>query len=195
MKKHSKVNKPVGTIVFLKGKRTTLRPISEKDIPLFLRWINDSEVRQYIATIFPVTENDEREWVASLGKKSDKDVVLMIEVKGKPIGTMGIHRIDWHTRIGTTGALIGEKGYWGKGYGTDAKMTLLNYAFNTLGLRKVMSSVKAFNTRSLKYSLHCGYVREGCLRKQHFVNGKYWDEIILGLFREEWLPYWEKYNK
>ena len=180
-------------IVFLKGKRTSLRPLAEGDIPLFLKWVNDPEVRRFITRIFPATEGDEHEWLERLRKKPDTDIVLMIEVKGRPIGTIGIHGIDWKNRIATTGALIGEKEYWNKGYGTDAKMALLDYAFNTLNLRKIMSRVKAFNRRSLAYSLHCGYAVEGRLRRQHFEGGKYYDEFVLGLFKNQWLPYWKKY--
>ena len=182
-----------GTIAFLKSKRVTLRPVSEKDIPLFLRWFNDPEVRQFITTIFPITEKGEHEWIESLGKKSTTDIVLVIEVKGVPIGTMGLHSINWQSRVATTGAVIGDKRYWNKGYGTDAKMVLLDYAFNTLNLRKIMSRVIAFNKRSLAYSEKCGYKIEARLRSQHFRNGQYWDEIILGLFKGQWLPYWRKY--
>ena len=71
----------------------------------------------------------------------------------------------------------------------------LNYAFNTLNLRKICSSVLAFNKRSLKYNLHCGYKIEGRKRKQIFKNGKYWDEIILGLFKKDWLTIWKRYQK
>lgn len=108
---------------------------------------------------------------------------------------LSIFYINWQNRTAVTGAVIGEKNYWGKGYGTEAKMILLDYAFNTLNLRKITSSVKAFNKRSLAYSLHCGYVIEGRLRDQHFVGGRYWDDIILGLFKEQWLPHWQKFCK
>jgi RimJ/RimL family protein N-acetyltransferase len=193
MKKNISVTDPLNNVVFLKGKKVILRPVSEKDIPLFLRWLNDPEVRQYIANILPVTEGGEREYIQGLAKKSDTDIVLVIEVKGRPIGVMGLHRINWQSRTAVTGAIIGEKDCWNKGYGTDAKMALLGYAFNTLNLRKIMSSVKAFNERSVAYSLHCGYQIEGRLRDQHFVNGCYCDEIILGLFKEQWLAAREKY--
>ena len=192
MKTRSSVNNTKSAVVFLKGKKTTLRPVSEKDIPLFLRWFNDPEIRPFITAMFPMTEGGEREWVEGLAKKSDKDIVLVIEVKGS---TIGIHRINWQSRVGTTGAVIGEKEYWNNGYGTDAKMAVLDYAFNTLNLRKISSSVKAFNKRSLAYSLHCGYKVEGRLRRQHFALGKYWDEVVLGVFRDEWLPHWERYRK
>ncbi len=61
---------------------------------------------------------------------------------------MGIHRINWKDRTATTGAVIGEKAYWDKGYGSEAKMLVLDYAFNMLNLRKICSQVLAFNKRS-----------------------------------------------
>ena len=184
------------TVVFLKGKRgTVLRPLAESDLPNIVRWINDPDVRQYIMNAYPRTERFERDWYEKYSKPSDTDVVLVIEVGGKAIGTMGIHGIDFKSGTATTGALIGEKEYWGKGHGTDAKMALLDYAFNTLGLRKICSRVLAFNERSLAYSLHCGYKIEGRLRKHALRHGVYYDEIVLGLFKEEWLPYWKKYSK
>jgi RimJ/RimL family protein N-acetyltransferase len=193
MKKNQKINKSVSNVVFMRGKKTVLRPVLESDIPLFVRWINDPEIRSFISRVFPITETDEREWINTLHKHKEKEVVLVIEISGRPIGSMGIHNINWINRTATTGAVIGEKDFWGKGYGTDAKMVLLNYAFNTLNLRKIISRVFAFNQRSLAYSLHCGYRIEGRLPRQHFVNGKYWDEVILGLFKSQWLPYWKRY--
>ncbi|MDE1967131.1 MAG: GNAT family N-acetyltransferase [Patescibacteria group bacterium] len=119
------MKKTTETPVFLRGRKTILRPLSESDLPLCQKWINDPEVRKFIKNIFPMTMGAEREWLESRSKKNDKDIILVIEVKGRPIGTMGIHGIDWRNRTATTGALIGEKEYWGKGYGTDAKMALI----------------------------------------------------------------------
>ncbi len=182
-------------VVFLSGKITNLRPPKRDDIPVILRWVNDPEVRVFVLGTFPWTEKMEEDWFDKLGK-DEKNVVLIIETKdGKMIGIMGIHNIDWVSRIGTTGALIGEKEYWGGGYGTDAKLALLEYAFNTLNLHKILSAVIAFNKRSLRYSLRCGYKIEGHRRKQLFKEGKYWDRIDLGVFREEWLRVWKKYQK
>ena len=193
MNKNKTSDEKQNRVVFLKGKTTVLRPVSDNDVPLLTKWINDPRVRRFIKSIFPRTDGFERDWVAELKKKSETDVVLIIEVRGKAIGVMGLHRIDWKNRVGTTGAIIGEPRFWSKGYGTDAKMALLDYAFNTLNLRKIISKVKSFNERSLAYSKKCGYKVEGRLREQHFVDGKYWDEVILAVFREDWLPCWKKY--
>lgn len=181
--------------IFLVGKKVNLRPFAKADIPTLTRWINDPMVREFVLAVLPQTEQQEEEWFNKLGA-DDKNIVLGIETKeGVLIGSMGIHRIEWRDGICTTGALIGEKEYWGKGYGTDAKMILLDYIFNTLNLRKVCSAVIAYNKRSLRYSLHCGYKIEGTRRKHIFKKGRFWDLIELGLFKEKWLPIWKRYRK
>ncbi len=181
--------------MFLLGNKTNLRPVSREDIPKILVWINDPEVRQFVSSVVPTTQKFEEDWVDGLCKDKDNIVLVIVTKEGKAIGLMGLHRIDWVNRVATTGALIGDKEYWGKGFGSDAKMALLDYAFNTLNLRRINSDVIAFNERSLNYSLRCGYQIEGKKRQAMFRHGKYWDRIELGLLREEWIPVWEKYQK
>ena len=180
-------------IIFLEGKKVNLRPLdSENDVEVVTRWRNDPEVRHFVCECFPRTKKDELEW---LNEKSDNNIVLAIDTKkGNFIGIMDIHRINHLSRTATTGAMIGEKNYWSKGFGTDAKMILLNYAFNTLNLRKIGSRVFNFNNRSINYSKRCGYKEEGVLKKEHFIDGNYVDEILLAVFREDFLPLWEKYK-
>lgn len=185
-------------VVFLRGRKVILRPMNKStDLELAYKYINDPEVRIFLGADRPFTVEAEARWFDSLADRSDNNIVLAIEdiETGKYIGSMGIHRINWKDRTATTGAVIGDKSYWGKGYGTDAKMILLDYAFNTLGLRKILSVVMDFNKRSLNYSLHCGYKIEGVRKRQIFRRGRYCDEILLGLFKKDWLPIWRKYKK
>ena len=182
-------------VAFLRGKRTILRPVMKTDLSSIVRWINDPEVRRFISTNFPQTEEDEEEWLRNLSKKKGKDVVLVVEtLEGVAIGLMGIHQIHDEDRTATTGALIGESEYWGKGLGKDAKKNLLNYAFNTLNLRKISSRVIAYNERSLRYSLSCGYKEEGRLKAQAFREGQFWDVVLLAIFREDFEPVWQAYQ-
>jgi RimJ/RimL family protein N-acetyltransferase len=182
-------------LVFLKGKKTILRPLRKAtDFELCLRWINDPDVNQYLLVYFPVTEKKEEEWFDRIANNPNEIVLGIETLDGKLIGNMALVHINAKDRTASTGALIGEKEYWSKGYGTDAKMTLLNYAFNTLNLRKINSSVYAFNKRSLRYNLKCGYKVEGVRKKQIFRNGKYHDEILIAIFKEDWLPIWERYQ-
>lgn len=184
-------------IKFLIGKRIYLRPLFEEDIHLLMLWTNDPEVRLFLNRGFPTMEAEEKEWIEYLHKNKGCNIVLMIcLIEGdKPIGTMGLHGINQKDGTATTGALIGEKEYWGKRFGTESKMILLNHAFNTLNLRKVCSSVLAFNKRSRRYNDKCGYRIEGTLKKQYFVNGRYVDEVLMAVFKDDFMPLWRVFKK
>ncbi|OHA34246.1 MAG: hypothetical protein A2928_03200 [Candidatus Taylorbacteria bacterium RIFCSPLOWO2_01_FULL_45_15b] len=184
-------------IVFRCGPRVYLRPMTKKDLPNITRWINDPEVTQYLLTVYPLRFEDEEKWFESLGERKGKDSVFAIVLKHdhKMIGVMGLHSIDNLHGIAETGSFIGEKRYWGKGYGSEAKMLVLEYAFNAVNLRKVNSSVHAFNIRSKKSLEKCGYRVEGRRVKQYYKNGEYVDSILLAVFKEDFLPLWKKFEK
>lgn len=184
-------------VIFINGKRLYLRPPHKSDLPTLVRWFNDPEVRIFLNQRYPMTESSEEKWLEGLAERKN-DIVLVIVLKGRtpaqdrPIGNIGIHGIERENGIATTGAAIGEKDCWGKGYGTEAKMILLEYAFNTLNLRKIYSRVLAINPRSRAYSEKCGYVLEAILPKHHFRQGRYVDELVLAVYADAWRTLWEK---
>lgn len=184
-------------IVFRKGKRIYLRPVLREDVPTLLCWINDEEITQYLKVYMPTLEAEEEEWFAALQKRKPDNLVFAIVTTAgdQLIGNMAIMRINWKDRTATTGAFIGEKTFWSQGYGTEAKMLLLDYAFNTLNLRKLCATAYAFNKRSLAYQRKCGYVEEGRRRRQHYHRGRYWDEVLTAVFKENWLPLWREYKE
>jgi len=198
MKKQSKQSRSVtpthSDIVFLQGKKVTLRPLLEEDIPFLLKWINTEEVRRYLMRYTPATRKIEHDWLEYLHKNQDKDVCLVIQAGRRPIGTIHV-RIDWKDRVGNIGIQIGEPVNQEKGYGTDAAMTILKYSFDTLNLRKLEWLANAINDRSIACAKRCGFKEEARLREELFVDGKYCDQLIFGLFRHEWLPRWQTYQK
>lgn len=186
-------------IVFIRTEVSVLRPLTESDVPLLVRWINDPETREFLGTSVPMMEGFEREWVRKLSQQhvDMQNIVLMIETLGdcKPIGLMGLHKINLKDRSATTGAVIGEAEFRGKGYGVASKMHLLKYAFRDLNLNRVTSTVISGNDRSVAYSRRCGYVQEGVIREAVFRGGRYRDHILLGVLRPEWEAAFAKYQE
>ncbi len=64
-----------------------------------------------------------------------------------------------------------------------------------LGLTSVDSKVKCFNAASLGHLLKTGYRIYGRIPRRIFHEGHLVDELILAVFREDWEPVWEKYQK
>ncbi|MBI3956984.1 MAG: GNAT family N-acetyltransferase [Candidatus Kerfeldbacteria bacterium] len=181
------MNQTVANPPFLVGEKVTLRPVNpDTDLDPCWRWVNDPDIRPLISRRVPVSREEEREWIV---RRSPSDIVFSIELNPdrRLIGVISLHRIDWINRHAASGTIIGEADSWGKGYGTEAKTLLLGYAFRTLGLHRVSSSVFATNERSLRCQLKCGYVEEGRRRKAYFINGEWVDEVLLGVLADEWL--------
>ena len=182
------------SVVFLQGKKIVLRPVNEKtDLDDFHSWINDPEVRVFLNSNQPISWQQEKEWFEDISKR-DKSIILAIVAEDKLIGSIGLHAIDHINSTATLGIVIGNKDYWGKGYGFDAEMTFLNYIFNNLGIRKVCASVFTFNKRSHCCAAKCGFKEEGVRRKQILRDGEYQDEILLAAFKEDWEESWKKYQ-
>lgn len=180
-------SKQQGSVVFLQGKRLRLRPNDITDVDRYTRWINDEEIRSFLGSVFPTTKLQEEDWLREKQKQTDC-VQLAIETnKGTHIGGISIFRIHWIDRTAETGTMIGDKKYWNDGYGTEAKMLLLKYAFETLGLRKIHSRAYAYNERSINYSLKCGYQITGRQKDEKFKFGKYHDLVMLEVFYDDWV--------
>lgn len=186
MKTHNtKQKSKTQPVVFLQGKRLRLRPVGLADVDRYTTWINDEETRSFLGASFPTTKLQEEEWIR--GKQSKDEVILSIETNtGVHIGGISVVKINWIDRTAETGTMIGDKKYWGSGFGTEAKMLLLKYVFETLGLRKVHSRAFAFNERSINYSLKCGYQIIGRQKDEKFRFGTWHDVVLLEVFREEW---------
>jgi len=183
-------------IVFLRGKRLYLRPVLLEDLPLFLKWVNDPDLRLlYMARASPIDEAEANEWLAHLHKRTDTISFVICTDEGRAIGLIGLHGIDWKSRVSSTENVIGEKEFWGKGYATEAKIVLLHYAFDTLNIHKIWGGIYSFNKASQAYNKKCGYKIEGVQRHQLFANGKYHDKILVAVFREDWLPVWKRFLK
>ncbi|MEP6895719.1 MAG: GNAT family protein [Chloroflexota bacterium] len=104
----------------------------------------------------------------------------------KLIGFLGlwlnlIHSEAW------VGIGIGEREYWGKGYGTDAMKLAVQYSFLELGLQRVSLGLHAYNPRALKSYEKVGFRLEGRTRQDVLREGRRTDTLWMGILRDEWL--------
>ena len=183
-------------VVFRKGEHVLLRPLQRADLPAIRRWMNDPETTQYrLARAFPLMEKAQEEWLDRLsGSTTEFGLGIVTIEDNKLIGWIGLHEVDWAHRTATTSTTIGEADHLGKGYGTEAKMLLLDFAFNALDLYAVRSRVMDDNKRSLAYARKNGYEEVGRLPKWiRRQDGERCDEVVLVVTQEQWRPLWQEY--
>lgn len=174
----------------LKGEKVRLRGYTKDDIKLAYEYMNDPEVMLNLSTgiPYPMTLEMEMEWFENQKKLKDTyNFAIETLEEGIYIGGCGINNIDWKNGTATVGIFIGHKDYRGKGYGTDAMKILVDFIFNQINVNRVELSVFEFNERAQKSYKKCGFIEEGRLRQKLFRNGKYYDEIVMSILRDEYL--------
>ena len=172
----------------IRGEKVDLVAVSSEYLEHYHRWINDPEVVDMLGVSrLPLSMQDEREWLEeALDRQKEARSFTILTKKGHPIGNIGFNHLTYNNRHGTIGIMIGEKGFWNRGYGTDAMRTLMRFGFEELGLIRIELRVDSMNERAIACYKKCGFVVEGRSRKHTFVNGEYHDDLEMAILLEEW---------
>ena len=172
----------------LTGKLVRLRKYEPEDVDRVLGWMNDREVTQYLAARYPFSRAQEERWLERVSHQPPSEgLALAIETlaEARHVGTVNLHDIGWEDRHATLGITIGEKDCWGQGYGTDAIVTLLRYAFDWMNLHRVDLMVWSENPRAIASYRKCGFVEEGRLRQDQYQSGAFQDVLVMGVLKDE----------
>ena len=181
----------LGPIV--EGEHVRLEPPRPEYFPAYARWFADMEVTRYLLYRFPFTMKAEEEWLEHVGKDPNQVMwAIVLRHNGKLIGNTSIERIDWRSRRGDTGIVIGEKDEWGKGYAREAMRLRTRYAFRELGLETVTTMVMLPNHASRRGLEAAGYRQCGLRRRYYFIDGRWHDAWLGEMLREEWEATQEK---
>jgi len=170
----------------IEGKLVRLRPPNAEDASSMVGWFEDLETTQFLGRRNPLSVEMQNEWLERTAKDLNS-VIWVIEVDGHAVGSTAIREIDWTNGFGTTGTMIAERSLWGKGIGRETMQLRARYAFTQLPLRKLKSSYFDGNTASGRAQAAAGYREIGRYRADRYVDGKWVDEVITEVLREDWL--------
>ena len=171
----------------LKGERVTLRAIDASDAPTMWRWYRDHEFSVLDGNPYPSSLAAIEEFIRTLSAPSYRDVSLGIEDEtGRLIGIVRLKRGTPEDRRADFGIAI-EQERWNKGYGTDATRTILRFAFREMNLHRVALGVLEYNARARRVYEKCGFREEGRLRAARYRDGRWCDEILMGILEDEFV--------
>ncbi len=157
----------------------------------YSRWSLDSEFqRLYDSDMCRLWSQDKargRMEKALAAEKPDLFVFMIHTLEsGRLIGEIGLEDIQYSHGDVFVSIGVGEREFWGKGYGTDAMQVVLRFAFTELNLRRVSLDVFEYNPRAQRSYEKAGFAVEGRMRKVVMREGERWDVIFMGILREEW---------
>ena len=177
----------------LKGDRITLRAIEREDVPTLWAINNDLAVELAGGGNPPWPQSLARAYAdfdkhANEGNRDGnrEGVSFGIEADGQLIGFCGLYHRDVFAGNAELGIAIGNKDYWGRGYGREALGLLVDYGFRMLNLRRIYLRVHGRNERAIRAYRACGFVEEGRLRQHIWSDGDYDDVLYMGVMRDGW---------
>jgi len=170
------------------GDNVRLRPLTEADMALKVAWYNDPAVRKTLV----VDETFELEktvrWFHTLADNDSRADFLVESLEGVPIGITGLIDIDRKNKTAQCYCVIGEKAYWGHGFGTEIHSILFQWGFEMLDIYKIWAHIRTNNPAIFRVVEKLGFQIEGTLRQDKIINGQRIDLYHIGLLRDEFIP-------
>jgi len=174
----------------LHGERITLRPTVDADYWHGYRWERDPEMQHWAQGDYAPPNLTFAQYKAHyappVGEPGEADHFTIVARPETVIGFIGYFNADRRISKVEVGIGIGEKAYWGRGYGREAMRLLLGHLFADLAFQRVELETWSGNERAIRSYASCGFQIEGRLRRVELVEGLYYETVIMGLLREEW---------
>lgn len=163
----------------------------EKDAEALARWTFDSEYSRLLDSdpARPATARKQRENLERWAGRQDNNGAgfgIHTLADDKLIGFVGFWVVNWANAEAFVGIGLGERDYWGKGYGTDAMRLALRFAFHEFNLRRVSLEAFAYNPRAIRSYEKAGFRVEGRQREVMRRDGQRSDVVSMGILRDEW---------
>ncbi|HEX3027795.1 MAG TPA: GNAT family protein [Clostridia bacterium] len=126
------------------------------------------------------------EKIADLSNVNGRFYFAIETFEGINVGRVNLSRVDERNGTFEIGILI-DRDHRTRGYGTAAMKIILKYAFMERRLNKYCASLIEGNTGSIAMHKKLGCLQEGVCRQNIYLNGRYHDEILFGLTKEDYL--------
>lgn len=169
--------------LYVRNGEICLRPLGKEHInKRYLKWLNDSDVTKYLET----KKSTEKELKTYYQRVSDNMniIVFAIEAGKKHIGNAKLE-INWKHAYASFGTMIGDKRYWGKGYGSKVARIMADYAFNRLGLYTVTLGVYGNHAAAIRAYKKAGFNINGRIRGMLNFEGKRVDKVFMGISQKD----------
>ncbi len=173
-------------IIQFRGELVALGPIKRELLPEYQRWINDfGTVRTLGFMPQPTTLEAEQQWYDQASVGDDKTFTIYELTSERPIGVVSLRSIDFRNRTASYGLMIGDPDARGRGYGTEATVLMLDYAFTALGLHSLYLTCYEFNLAGQRAYEKAGFKTIGRRRQCRWMGGRLWDELLMDCLATE----------
>ncbi|EMS4950205.1 spermidine N1-acetyltransferase [Listeria monocytogenes] len=161
-----------------------LRPLEREDLKYVHRLNNDAKIMSYwFEEPYEAFVELQELYDKHIHDQSERRFIL--ELDGQMVGLVELMEIDYIHRRAEFQIIIDPK-FQGHGYAVSATKLAMKYAFHVLNLHKLYLVVDKVNEKAIHVYEKVGFIREGELIDEFFVDGTYHDAIRMCIFQHQY---------
>jgi RimJ/RimL family protein N-acetyltransferase len=175
----------------IETKRLILRLLEKNDLPTLFAVNGDDEVFRYSPRESWKTPADGEAWFARVMAHRESGAtmqfVIVLRDGERPIGTLAVFHFEESVGSAEIGYVLGRE-YWGKGLMKEALDAFVEFAFETLGLKRLEAELDPRNGASVKVLARVGFSNEGRRRRNYLSKGEVTDTGLYGMLSQDPRP-------
>ncbi|BFI99030.1 MULTISPECIES: GNAT family N-acetyltransferase [Priestia] len=171
--------------------KVKLRELNLSDVEDRYKWSLDKQVTKYLVVpdeYPPFTRENTEQWIKlCISKSNGYEQRAVMTEEDKHIGWVDLKNFDKVNKNAELGIAIGDREYWGKGYGMSALLEMLRIGFLEFNLVKVWLRVDIDNLSAVKSYERAGFINEGLMRSDRYRKGEFVDRYRFSILKEEFI--------
>ena len=167
------------------GRVLHIREATAEDAHAVLEYVEassgESDFLSFGPGEFELSEAEEGDFLQKC-READNQLYILGLIEDTIVATL-VFAAGRRPRVRHAGefSLSVRKQYWGHGIGSLMLDTLIAWAMETCVVKKINLRVRTDNQRAILLYERKGFVKEGTIRKELFLGGRYFDDHWMGL--------------
>lgn len=162
-------------------KKIRFLPYTKEHDEKTVQWLNDPSVAEGFGLTKQITVASHRKWIEKQTHYYIWAVYDELDHRGNVALTHNPHHYSAYFQM-----YIGDPEARGKGLGYSALLFAIKYAFEVLQVHRLWLHVFPDNESAIHLYEKVGFQQEGIEREAHYFNGKFRDQVIYSILKQEW---------
>ena len=170
------------------GPKVTLRDVRHSDAAALMAMLSSEEVAEFVSPLprslegfedFISEVHNERvvgnSFCFAIVPEGYEDAMGLFQVRQLEPGFISA---EWGFALGSP--------FWGTGVFLEGARAVIDFAFNVVGVHRLEARSIASNARGNAALRKVGAMQEGVLRRSFQRNGRYFDQLLWSILRDDW---------
>jgi [ribosomal protein S5]-alanine N-acetyltransferase len=168
--------------------KVTLREVRKSDAPALLAMLTSEEVAEFVSPL-PRTVEGFEGFIAEAHHERTRGNSFCYGVVPEgyedAMGLFQVRQLEPGFGSAEWGFAIGSP-FWGRGVFVEGAKAVIDFSFGVVGVQRLEARSIASNGRGNGALRKVGALQEGTLRRSFQRNGRYFDQILWSILKDDW---------